>query len=64
MTVSVAPATPVAAAKIADITTAPTASPPGRRRVHRWIASNSLSARPDRSSSAPMKTKSGIAPST
>src|SRR6266542_3047763 len=38
-TVSVAPITPVDAAKITHITTVPSANPPGSRRVHRCTAS-------------------------
>ena len=63
-TVSVAPITPDEAANTTHISTVPMASPPGRRRVHRWIASNSRSAMPARSSIAPMKMNSGTAAST
>ena len=44
--------------------TVASASPPGRRRVQMWIASNSLSAMPDFSSIAPMNTNSGTAANT
>ena len=46
------------------MTTVPTASPPGSRRVQRCTASNSCSAIPERSSIAPMKMNSGTAAST
>ena len=63
-TVSVAPITPVEAAKMTHMATVPSARPPGRRRVHRCTASNSSSAMPERSSMVPMKTNSGTAAST
>ena len=44
---SVAPTTPLAAAKMTHRITVPTARPPGSRRVQRWIASNSRSAMPE-----------------
>src|SRR5918995_1538587 len=63
-TVSVAPMTPVEAAKITHMPTVPSARPPGKRRVQRCTASNSSSAMPERSSIVPMKTNSGTAAST
>ena len=63
-TVSVAPITPDEAANTTHIRTVPIARPPGSRRVQRWIASNSRSAMPARSSIAPMKMNSGTAAST
>lgn len=63
-TVSVAPITPVEAANTTHINMVPTASPPGRRRVQRCMASNRRSAMPARSSIEPMKTNSGTAAST
>ena len=63
-TVSVAPTTPLDAAKRTHMMMVPTASPPGIRRVHIWIASNSRLAVPERSSIAPMKTKRGAAAMT
>ena len=61
---SVAPTTPLVAANTTHIRIVPTPSPPGMRRVHRWIASNSLRAMPDCSNIAPMKMNSGTAAST
>ena len=61
---SVAPITPDEAANKMHITTVASASPPGRRRVQMWIASNSRLAMPERSSIEPMKTNSGTAAST
>ena len=63
-TVSVAPITPEEAANTTHIRMVAMASPPGSRRVHRWIASNRRSAMPARSSIAPMKMNSGTAAST
>ena len=63
-TVSVAPTTPLVAAKITHIRMVPTAMPPGRRRIHIWIASNRRLAMPDCSNMAPMKMNSGTAAST
>ncbi len=63
-TVSVAPITPVEAAKMMHIRIVPIAMPPGSRLVHRWTALKSCSAIPERSSIEPMKTKSGTAAST
>ena len=56
--------TPDDAAKITHMTTVPTASPPGSRRVQRCTASNSFSAMPERSSIAPMKMNIGTAART
>ena len=61
---SVAPITPLEAAKMMHISTVASARPPGSRRVQMWIASNSRSAMPDFSSIAPMKTNSGTAAKT
>ncbi len=61
ITASVAPTTPLAAAKMVPMMTAPTPSPPGIRRVHRWMAPNSRSAMPEFSSIAPMKMNKGTA---
>ena len=61
---SVAPMTPLAAAKTTHISTVPTARPPGSRRVQRWMTSKRRSAMPERSIIAPMKTKRGTAAST
>ncbi|SVB98536.1 uncharacterized protein METZ01_LOCUS251390 [marine metagenome] len=44
--------------------TVPTASPPGNRRVHKWIASNNRSAIPDRSNKEPININSGTAAKT
>src|SRR5688572_2681307 len=63
-TVSVAPITPDDAANTTHIRTVAMASPPGSRRVHKWIASNNRSAMPARSSIAPMKMNNGTAAST
>ena len=63
-TVSVAPMTPVEAAKITHMMMVPMARPPGSRRVHRWTASNRRSAMPERSNIEPMNTNSGTAAST
>ena len=63
-TVSVAPITPLEAAKMTHMTMVPMARPPGRRRVQRCTASNRRSAMPERSIMAPMKMKSGTAAST
>ena len=63
-TVSVAPTTPLVAAKITHMMTVPTARPPGMRRVHMWMASNRREAMPDASNMAPMKMNSGTAAST
>ena len=61
---SVAPMTPLEAAKMTHMLMVASARPPGRRRVQIWIASNSLSAMPDFSSIAPMNTNSGTAAKT
>ena len=63
-TVSVAPTTPLVAAKITHITMVPTARPPGRRRIHIWMVSNRRLAMPDCSNMAPIKMNSGTAAST
>ena len=60
-TVSVAPITPLQAAKMTHINMVPTAKPPGKRCVQRCIASKSFSAVPDFSNIAPMNTKRGTA---
>ena len=61
---SVAPITPDDAANRMHMITVASARPPGSLRVQMWIASNSRSAMPERSSIAPMKTNSGTAAST
>ncbi len=61
MTASVAPTTPLEAANRVPRMIAPMPSPPGKRRVHMWMASNKRSAMPERSSMAPIKINSGTA---
>ena len=61
---SVAPITPLEAAKMMHIRMVAIARPPGMRRVQMCIASNSFSAIPDFSSIAPMNTNSGTAANT
>ena len=61
---SVAPMTPLEAAKMMHMVMVASDSPPGSRRVQIWMASNSLSAMPDFSSMAPMNTNKGTAAKT
>ena len=63
-TVSTAPTTPEQAENTPHIEMEVRASPPRSFPIQSWIAMNSRSAMPDRSSAAPMNTKSGNAVST
>ena len=64
MVTTVAPTTPVAAARSAPTSTTDRARPPRRVPKTCPIVVSSNSAMPDRSSTTPMKTKSGTATST
>ena len=55
-----APTTPIGAARIVPITITATASPPGTRFSNTSVAVSMSRAEPERSSTEPMKMKSGI----
>ena len=61
MVMTLAPTMPVVAASIVPTTTTGIAIPPGNRPKTSAIVSSSCSARPDLSSTTPMKMNSGTA---